>query len=141
MKGLHVSARFGAGGTVAAVLVVLLAVVGCAVPAPAQAPALQAASSTQAVVAAAPDTGLPGMPPVTDPDNVYAAAGAGMLSDAARRASHWSTCRTTKSRDVWVIDPAPSTSRPLSGGGAGPACRALVGHAARSTRATTRANG
>jgi hypothetical protein len=30
---------------------------------------------------------LPGMPAVTDPHNVYAAAGAGMLSDAARAAA------------------------------------------------------
>jgi DNA-binding beta-propeller fold protein YncE len=104
VKGLHVSARFGAGGTVAAVLVVLLAVVACAVPAPGQAPALQAASSTQAV--AAPDTGLPGMPPVTDPHNVYAAAGAGMLSEAARSAKPLVYVPHTKSRDVWVIDPS-----------------------------------
>ena len=41
-----------------------------------------------------PATALPGMPPVTDPHNVYAAAGAGMLSARRGRRSRWSTCRT-----------------------------------------------
>ena len=44
-----------------------------------------AAPTASATPSAAVD-GLPGMPPVTDPRNVYAAAGAGMLSEAARAA-------------------------------------------------------
>jgi len=49
---------------------------------------------------------LPGMPAVTDPHNVYAAAGAGMLSEAARAAKSLVYVPHTKSRDVWVIDPS-----------------------------------
>ena len=45
------------------------------------------------------------MPPVTDPHDVYAAAGAGMLSEAARAAKPLVYVPHTKSRDVWVIDP------------------------------------
>jgi YVTN family beta-propeller protein len=45
------------------------------------------------------------MPPVTDPDNVYAAAGAGMLSPAARAAKPL-VYVPHNSGDVWVIDPA-----------------------------------
>jgi DNA-binding beta-propeller fold protein YncE len=48
---------------------------------------------------------LPGMPPVTDAGNVYAAAGAGMLSSAARAARPL-VYVPHNSGDVWVIDPA-----------------------------------
>jgi YVTN family beta-propeller protein len=48
---------------------------------------------------------LPGMPAVVDPHNVYAAAGAGMLSDAAKAATPLVYVPHTKSGDVWVIDP------------------------------------
>jgi YVTN family beta-propeller protein len=105
-----VSARPLAGGPVAAVFVVLLAVAACATPAPAAAPvpARQAVPSAEAVTtaAAAPDTGLPGMPPVTDARNVYAAAGAGMLSAAARAAKPLVYVPHTKAHAVWVIDPS-----------------------------------
>jgi YVTN family beta-propeller protein len=48
---------------------------------------------------------LPGMPAVADPHNVYAAAGAGMLSDAAKAATPLVYVPHTRSGDVWVIDP------------------------------------
>src|SRR5204863_273186 len=56
----------------------------------------------------APD-GLPGMPPVTDPHNVYAAAGAGMLSEVARAAKPLVYVPHNRSNDVWVIDPTTFT--------------------------------
>ncbi|GAA4683475.1 hypothetical protein GCM10023215_17320 [Pseudonocardia yuanmonensis] len=49
---------------------------------------------------------LPGMPPVTDARNVYASAGAGMLSDAAKAAKPLVYVPHTKSGEVRVIDPA-----------------------------------
>jgi YVTN family beta-propeller protein len=106
-----VSARSAAGGTVAAVLMALVVVVACAAPAPGAAPPAAAASTegtetATATANSAPATGLPGMPPVMDPHNVYAAAGAGMLSAAARAAKPLVYIPHTKSRDVWVIDPA-----------------------------------
>jgi DNA-binding beta-propeller fold protein YncE len=48
------------------------------------------------------------MPPVTDPGNVYAAAGAGMLGRAARAARPL-VYVPHNSGDVWVIDPATFT--------------------------------
>ena len=48
---------------------------------------------------------LPGMPPVTDARNVYAAAGAGMLSPAAAAAKPL-VYVPHNSGSVWVIDPA-----------------------------------
>lgn len=52
---------------------------------------------------------LPGMSPVTDPHNVYAAAGPGMLAPAAREAKPLVYVPHTKSHDVWVIDPVTFT--------------------------------
>ena len=49
---------------------------------------------------------LPGMPPVTDPSNVYADAGAGMLSDAAKAARPMVYVPHSGSGDVWEIDPS-----------------------------------
>jgi YVTN family beta-propeller protein len=49
---------------------------------------------------------LPGMPPVTDPHNVYANAGANMLSDAVKSAKPLIYVPHTKSGEVRVIDPA-----------------------------------
>jgi YVTN family beta-propeller protein len=46
------------------------------------------------------------MAPVLDLRNVYAAAGSNMLSDVARTALPLVYVPHTKSRDVWVIDPA-----------------------------------
>jgi DNA-binding beta-propeller fold protein YncE len=48
---------------------------------------------------------LPGMPPVSDADNVYSDAGAGMLSPAALAARPL-VYVPHNSGDVWVIDPA-----------------------------------
>ena len=48
---------------------------------------------------------LPGMPPVTDPRNVYSDAGASMLNDVTRAAKPLVYVPHTKSGDVWVIDP------------------------------------
>ncbi len=50
--------------------------------------------------------GLPGMPPVTDPHNVYAAAGANALSAIARAAKPLVYVPHNDAGDVWVIDPA-----------------------------------
>jgi DNA-binding beta-propeller fold protein YncE len=62
-------------------------------------------TSSAAPGAAAPAGGLPGMPPVTDPGDVYAAAGTGMLSPAAQAARPL-VYVPHNSGEVWVIDPA-----------------------------------
>src|SRR5689334_11084722 len=49
---------------------------------------------------------LPGMPPVIDPHNVDASAGAGMLSPAVAGDKPLVYVPHSKSGDVWVIDPA-----------------------------------
>jgi len=49
---------------------------------------------------------LPGMPAVTDPHNVDAAAGAGMLAAAVKGDKPLVYVPHSKSGDVWVIDPA-----------------------------------
>jgi len=87
-------------------------VAACSAPARAPIPApIPAAQSAHQAIAgptqgSPPWTGLPGMPPVTDSHNVYAAAGAGMLSPVARAAKPLVYVPHTKSRDVWVIDPS-----------------------------------
>ena len=53
-----------------------------------------------------PDTLLPGMPPPADPHNIYAAAGAGMLSPVARRALSRVYVPNGGAASVSVIDPA-----------------------------------
>ena len=88
-------------------LMALIVVAGCAAPAsgpvpPGARPVSEPRSPTSIL---APATGLPGMPPLTDPHNVYAAAGAGMLSAAAGAGRPLVYVPHTKSRDVWVIDP------------------------------------
>jgi DNA-binding beta-propeller fold protein YncE len=50
--------------------------------------------------------GLPGMPPVTDANDVYADAGAGMLSAAAKTAKPMVYVPHSGSGEVWEIDPA-----------------------------------
>lgn len=69
-----------------------------------------AAATSSSVSASASPTpaidGLPGMPPVTDAKNVYADAGAGMLSDAAKAAKPMVYVPHSGSGDVWEIDPA-----------------------------------
>lgn len=84
-------------------LVVVLLLAGCtageiAAPLPGSAtpsPAQEAVADT-----------LPGMPPVTDAHNVYASAGANMLSDAAKAAKPLVYVPHTESGEVRVIDPA-----------------------------------
>jgi DNA-binding beta-propeller fold protein YncE len=90
----------------AALAALLVAVIGgCAGPAPAPATRQEAAPVAPAAPTAHPLAGsLPGMPPVSDPRNVYAAAGAGMLSDAVKDAKPLVYVPHTKSGDVWVID-------------------------------------
>jgi YVTN family beta-propeller protein len=49
---------------------------------------------------------LPGMPPVQNPNNIYAAAGAGMFSPAVKDVPERVYVPNLKSSDVYVIDPA-----------------------------------
>lgn len=71
--------------------------VGSTSAAPTVIPALGAAGSGS--------VGLPGMPPVADPRNVYADAGANMLSAAAKAAKPLIYVPHTLSGEVWTIDP------------------------------------
>jgi YVTN family beta-propeller protein len=82
----------------------VFAAAGCtaAAPAPTVAPTPGAAAQPASTPVG---DGLPGMPPVTDPHNVDAAAGANMLSDAAKAAKPLVYVPHTKSGEVWVIDP------------------------------------
>ncbi len=48
--------------------------------------------------------GLPGMPPVTDVHNVYADAGAGMISSVQHDYPAYAYVPHNKSGDVWVLD-------------------------------------
>ena len=71
-----------------------------------------AAATTPPPTSAAPTPAvavLPGMPPVTDPSNVYSDAGAGMLSPAAQAARPMVYVPHSGSGDVWEIDPATLT--------------------------------
>jgi len=63
-----------------------------------------ASSSPGAGTTMSPIVGLLGMPPVTDPHNVYAAAGANMVSAAQLKYPHYAYVPHNKSGDVWVID-------------------------------------
>ncbi len=88
---------------------VLAALTACAAaPAPAVTPA--AAPTPAPAPAPAPVvptvSGLPGMPPVRDAHNVYADAGPGMLSEAAKAARPMVYVPHTKTGEVWTIDPA-----------------------------------
>jgi YVTN family beta-propeller protein len=106
----------------------LVTVAACAHPAPvpradatttSPAPSASSTPSPTAPATSAPAAGLPGMPPVTDPHDVYAAAGAGMLADVVKTAKPLVYVPHTKSRDVWVIDPATFAvvaRYPLGGG-------------------------
>ncbi|GAA1863319.1 hypothetical protein GCM10009836_49620 [Pseudonocardia ailaonensis] len=87
-----------------AAALLVFAAAGCtaAAPTPTVAPTPGAAAEPAATPVG---NGLPGMPPVTDPHNVDAAAGANMLSDAAKAAKPLVYVPHTKSGEVWVIDP------------------------------------
>jgi len=87
----------------------LLAVAACSSTpsAPAAAPATHAPARTaQTPTAPQVPNQLPGMPTVTSAHNVYADAGAGMLSATARTARSLVYVPHSGSGDVWVIDPA-----------------------------------
>ena len=77
---------------------------GCAAPAPAVTPPLRPPRRLHPP--SRPPSGLPGMPPVRDPHNVYADAGPGMLSEAAKAARPMVYVPHTKTGEVWTIDPA-----------------------------------
>lgn len=77
----------------------------------ANAEAAAASASASPSPSAAPSTSpqaypdsLPGMPPVPDPDNIYADAGANMMPDAVADAKPLVYVPHNKSSDVWVID-------------------------------------
>jgi YVTN family beta-propeller protein len=73
-----------------------------------------AASAASAVAPVAPPPAppavavdvLPGMPPVTDPNNIYSDAGANMLGPSAQQSKAYAYVPNSKSGDVWVIDQA-----------------------------------
>jgi DNA-binding beta-propeller fold protein YncE len=87
-------------------------VAGCARPAPTvpgseEPPAVGggAVSGSTSGTGLSPVTNpLPGMPPVSDPHNVYSDAGASMLNAVTKAARPLVYVPHTKSGDVWVID-------------------------------------
>ncbi|MFF2727077.1 beta-propeller fold lactonase family protein [Streptomyces sp. NPDC058008] len=90
--------------TAAALLVAALA--ACAAPA---GPARTGPSRTEAAAPpdrTAPPPGLPGMPPVLDPENIYAADRAGELAPAVKDFPSRVYVPNTNSDTVSVIDPA-----------------------------------
>ncbi len=64
--------------------------------------------STTAITPARPESpvsaGLPGMPPVTDPHNIYAAAATGLVKASTKKYPAYAYVPHNKSGDVWVID-------------------------------------
>jgi DNA-binding beta-propeller fold protein YncE len=86
---------------------VLAALTACAAaPAPAVTPAAAATPAPAPAPVVPTVSGLPGMPPVRDAHNVYADAGPGMLSEAAKAARPMVYVPHTKTGEVWTIDPA-----------------------------------
>jgi YVTN family beta-propeller protein len=78
----------------------------CASPPP-LAPAIRPASTQPTTPkSSAEPAGLASMASATEPHNIYAAAGAGMLSDRARSARQLVYVPHTRSGEVWVIDPS-----------------------------------
>lgn len=73
--------------------------------APAVATATTSATSVASVSSPVP-TGLRGMPPVTDPHNVYSNAGVNMISAAVKGDKPLVYVPHSVSGDVWVIDPS-----------------------------------
>jgi DNA-binding beta-propeller fold protein YncE len=97
----------------AEMLALTLAVAACttAEPPPGQAPrslvrspSASASGSPSASPAATASPGLPGMPPLLDPHDVYAADRPGRLSPATAGARELVYVPHTMSNDVWVID-------------------------------------
>ncbi|HEY0807075.1 MAG TPA: YncE family protein, partial [Pseudonocardiaceae bacterium] len=87
------------------IVAVALLVAGCSTTSAQTAPPPTTTTSAAPTTTVAA-TGLPGMPPVTDPHNVYAAAGVGMLTPAARAAKPLVYVPHNGTGDVWVVDPA-----------------------------------
>jgi DNA-binding beta-propeller fold protein YncE len=85
---------------------VLAALVACAAPAPTVTPTAAPTPAPGPGPVVPTLSGLPGMPPVRDAHNVYADAGAGMLSEAAKAARPMVYVPHTKTGEVWTIDPA-----------------------------------
>ncbi|WP_098958305.1 YncE family protein [Pseudonocardia sp. N23] len=85
--------------------VLLLAALVCLAGCTGGAPSSPGGGSGTTAGAAQP-AAYPGMPPVADPHNVYADAGANMLSDVVKTAKPLVYVPHTKSGDVWTIDPA-----------------------------------
>lgn len=90
---------------VIAAVSLIATVAGCSA-APVRSPAPHPATHRPPAVRPAGATGLTGMPPVTDPHNVYADAGANDLSATARLARPLVYVPHNGSGAVWVIDPA-----------------------------------
>jgi DNA-binding beta-propeller fold protein YncE len=82
-------------------LAAVLVVAGCT--SGSGAPGAGTATST---AGAAQPASYPGMAPVADPHDIYADAGANMLSDVAKKAKPLVYVPHTRSGDVWTIDPA-----------------------------------
>ena len=70
-------------------------------PQPSEGPSRHSAGPTPSI---SPATGLPGMPAVTNPHNVYADAGAGMVQAKFAKYPAYAYVPHNKSGDVWVID-------------------------------------
>jgi DNA-binding beta-propeller fold protein YncE len=83
----------------------LLAVLAGCTAAPPTGPLPPPSPTTTKQVHVATEDGLPGMPPVTDPHNVYAAASADALSATAATAKPLVYVPHNDAGDVWVIDP------------------------------------
>ncbi|ODU00962.1 MAG: hypothetical protein ABS81_21960 [Pseudonocardia sp. SCN 72-86] len=88
--------------TVVLLLAVLVCLAGCT-SGGSSAPDGGASTST---AGGAQPASFPGMPPVADPHDIYADAGANMLSDVAKKAKPLVYVPHTKSGEVWTIDPA-----------------------------------
>jgi YVTN family beta-propeller protein len=91
-------------------VVVAVAVTACSstspTPTAAQTPITTTPAATTPPAKPKPhSTALPGMPPVTNPHNIYAAAGAGMLSRAVRGQRSLVYVPNLNSNTVSVIDP------------------------------------
>ncbi len=71
---------------------------------PPQQPAASRPSSAGRAIRLGRSAALPGMPPVTDAHNIYAAAGAGMLTGPNRTYPAYAYVPHNRSGDVWVID-------------------------------------
>jgi YVTN family beta-propeller protein len=87
----------------------LAALISAAVPASSDAPAGRPPShpaSPRPVITLAPDEPLPGMPPVTDKDDIYAATRANKLSPAVKDITPRIYVPNSVTNSVTVIDPA-----------------------------------